>query len=66
MAKKPPEMTLESASGPESLPESPWVGSSLLMVAALPFVLDLAGDLLADPPPLLDEVGQTEGKCPTF
>ena len=34
------------------------------MMAALPFGLDLAGGLLADPPPLLD-VGQTDWKCPT-
>ena len=61
MAKNPPEMTLESASGPESLALLSWVGSSLLMVAALPFVLGLTGDRRVDPPPLLDELfGETE------
>ena len=34
-------------------------------MAALPFGLDLAGGLLADPPPLLD-IGQTDWKCPTI
>ena len=61
MAKNPPEMKLDSASGPELQDTLSWVGFSWLMVAALPFVLGLAGVRRVEPPPLLDELlGQTE------